>query len=1374
MVRILLSSALALAPSALTVAALNLLLGGNWREPVVETLLNTHLPWLTAAGSWIKARGEWAPNVLVWAAWTLTIFQFWSERVVFFAVSSQRFDAMKSVSDLAWAPGIISWVEAPTDASAQSFDPQDGWQRQRRALEALRLWIDTGAADGYWGHVWPRKPAPHRTTDWQPLSFALLTGANGVGKSSMALHFSKQISWGTDLSDSTVPRKMAWHDWLSAWSRTVLPWRRRRAGDPWDVGVLVPHDQAMVEALRHWEPRRPTLLLIDEPSSAATECLKILEARRHVFWHPVRVLLLDQSLPLALDPYIDSSALTSPAVVLTHGGALDLGELKFDAAAVRSMWNALCGHGSERPEDSATARKLWASDEVDLAVAVSQGNPLQVALLLDQLRRTPLSLEQWVAKACHIARAPSSVALLELEHKEVRHRLVADRARDLVDTHLGTMQRLDPSLPAMLMPALVAATVTAGLRLDDETAARVDARALNELFPSRRRVADPVWVPPVRPTIVARAFLADWIGRVAAPQARALEVARLAWRLEPEGALRGMHDRSVLPDDLQAAMREVRRTRTDQRLSLPLAQSDCIAVLCDRASTDDAVESVRALNLDDREQLLRWLRRRMEDRDRRVPEPLGAVLLALRFVAWTLSMPLVEDKEGALAWGLAQVVRWAPAMGTIQFPFARERELADALDAFLLATLPYWGDGRPQELDSWRRQMRGVGGHPALRACRRLIRESRRVESASPEAGEPATATTIASHWRLTTAFAALRAGQRGLEVASQLANRVECLATLRPEFAEHADLQKERARTWGYVIYAAARLGGERALEESRLLAERVDAIATSQPEFAAHAGLQKERAEAWGYVTYAASQLGGERALKESRSLADRVETIATLQSEFAAHTGLQEEHATAWRFVTYAASELGGERALKESRSLAERVDAIATSQPEFAAHAGLQKERTEAWRCVTYAASELGGDQALEKSRSLAERVDAIATSQPEFAAHAGLQRERAEAWRCVTYAASQLGGERALMESRSLAERLDAIATSQPEFAAHAGLQEEHATAWRFVTYAASQLGGERALKESRSLADRVETIATSQPEFAAHARLQDERVTAWRCVTYAASKLGGERALEESRLLAERVDAIATSQPEFAVHAGLQEARTTAWRCVTYAASELGGERALEESLLLADRVDAIATSQPEFAVHAGLQEERAKAWRFVTYAASQLGGERALKESRSLSDRVETIATSQPEFAAHARLQDERATAWRCVTYAASKLGGERALEESRLLAERVDAIATSQPEFAVHAGLQEARATAWRCVTYAAAQLSGERALEECRSLAARVESIVTSQPEFAAHAGLQNQCSYAWTFVADRARAENEVQVEQQARVRASRRS
>ena len=647
----------------------------------------------------------------------------------------------------------------------------------------------------------------------------------------------------------------------------------------------------MVDALRQWEPRRPTLLLIDEPSSAATGCLQMLEARRHVFWHPVRVLLLDQAFPLALEPYVEGSAPAPPTLTLTHGGALDLGELRFDAAAVRSMWNALCRQGGERPADAFTMRKLWASEDVALATVIAQGNPLQVALLLDRLWRTSLSLEQWVAKACQVDGTPSAATLLVLEYQEVRHRLVADRARDLVDTYLGTMHRLDPGLPAVLMPVVAAATITAGLRLDDDTAGRVDSRALDDLFPAangqvtrfgfrpcgRRSSRAPSWQTGSGASRLRGPERAKWPSLLGAWSPRApcagcttvacylmscRQPCEKSKELGPTGDFPCLWHRATASRCCATVRRPVTWSRAWARST---------AATGSNFSGGCAAEWKTATG--------------------RTPKPLGAVLLTLHYIAWALPLPAIRNKEDTLAWGLAQLGRWVLAMATVRVPAARERDLADALDTALLTALQHWGAEWPRQLDTWRSQMVGVGARPALRACRRLVREARRAETADPGLDEPITAATVAMRWRLAAAFATLRPGARGLESTSMLARQTERLATAQPKFLAHANLQEERARAWRHAAYAASHLGGERALEVSRSLAERVEAITTAQPEFAAHAGLQEERARAWRHTTYAASQMGGERALEVSRSLAERVEAIATAQPEFRRISGCKK---------------------------------------------------------------------------------------------------------------------------------------------------------------------------------------------------------------------------------------------------------------------------------------------------------------------------------------------------------------------------------------------------------------------------------------------------------------------------------------------------
>jgi hypothetical protein len=146
-------------------------------------------------------------------------------------------------------------------------------------------------------------------------------------------------------------------------------------------------------------------------------------------------------------------------------------------------------------------------------------------------------------------------------------------------------------------------------------------------------------------------------------------------------------------------------------------------------------------------------------------------------------------------------------------------------------------------------------------------------------------------------------------------------------------------------VVYAAGQLGGERGVELAQALAQRVEAIITAQADFAAHAGLQEQLAVVWRYATYAAAQLGGERALELSQALAQRVEAIVTAQADFAAHAGLQEQRAEAWRYAAAAACVLGGENGKRAALAAGRRVRNIALIG-HFADFSGIQDE----WQIV----------------------------------------------------------------------------------------------------------------------------------------------------------------------------------------------------------------------------------------------------------------------------------------------------------------------------------------------------------------------------------------------------------------------------------------
>lgn len=69
-------------------------------------------------------------------------------------------------------------------------------------------------------------------------------------------------------------------------------WRERQPSDPWDAGFL-PGTAAGLQALAHFEPRRPTLLVAQGLSTPALRATcALLHARQRHYRHAVRLLLV--------------------------------------------------------------------------------------------------------------------------------------------------------------------------------------------------------------------------------------------------------------------------------------------------------------------------------------------------------------------------------------------------------------------------------------------------------------------------------------------------------------------------------------------------------------------------------------------------------------------------------------------------------------------------------------------------------------------------------------------------------------------------------------------------------------------------------------------------------------------------------------------------------------------------------------------------------------------------------------------------------------------------------------------------------------------------------------------------------------------------
>ncbi|MFJ3367342.1 hypothetical protein [Pseudomonas sp. NPDC086251] len=1339
--RILVSAVLAALPAYALFALLRFisaLIDFDLVKATIETLINTHLAYLTSVSRYIEEHPTWAPTLAIWVAMTLTVFRSWSKRIEFFVASGQDFSAMQPLPGARGHDGIVPWVEVPPLAkpcdTTSALSPYKTWDDQHVALEELVTWAKQNPDTCSW-KFWPRKPSI------QPLKLALVTGANGIGKSSLGAelgnrlltdHLTNQKNTG---GAGTIHRRQL-STAVKPCLRAVLPWLR------WDVGVLTSGDLNQLTALRVWEPRRPTLLIIDEPNTKTSEVLKVLAERRHAFWYPVRVLVIDQMFPAALDDYLPSSANESTsAIPLLYSEALRLGEVHFDIRAVRAMWSALCDEQrnltTAQPRDfNAISSKLWSTDQVSLLLTQTGPNPLHIALALNELVNT----HQTVLDMCKANNNdPASAALLEevgllaMNHGDptpLCHRQISARADDLVKTYDGILLQQAPELRYEVMRAIAAATVAGGLTLPEHLSKRLKASTLEQMFPGGRYLhsSQDAWIPPVRPTVVARVFLETWINASAAPEAVASDIATTAWQHNAAGAMRALLRGHHLPGQLRNVLETAGSTQAQR---VPWAQGCCIALLNDDAPAERFVAALDRLDTEELRSFEQWLENRLSALHPQRPHPVCVLIVLSHSVARRCLETSGAPSSAELEVAFQALIHWAVlADDTSRHRLSRQRELARAT-VTLLQSVITWGEaeaqGTRQFIEPLLNEYFIKGRSVSLAICRFFTRQGKSVNHQSHHwAGDVA-----AAHGRILPYYFACYAacalgGRPALRLSKALARRIETIVATLPELAANALSQELRAGAWGCVAMAASQLGGKRALALSKRLALHVERIVTAHADFATDVQLQGMRAATWCAVTYAASELKDKQGLALSKSLARHVEAIITAHPDFVSNTRLQARRAYAWRLVMLVASDLGGKRAFMLSTVLAHHIENIVTAQSDFATDAVLQEHRARAWESVMYAASKLGGLRALALSKKLARRVETIITANVDFTADYRLQEQRAAIWRCVTYAASELEGMRALTLSKAWARRVETI-TTQTDFAFAAGMQRLRADTWRHVTFAASQLGGKRALTLAIAQAHYVESITTAQADFANDPQLQEPRAGAWASVTFAASQVAEEHALLLSKALAQRVELIATANLEFTTDGDLQLQRARAWRYVTSAASRLSGRQALKLTKSLARRVEGIVTAHADFAASPRLQEQRARAWQYVTFTASEIRGMRALTLSTILARHIETIVTAQARFAADIPLQEVLAGAWSSVTYAASQLRGKRALELSIVQAQCVESITTAQAIFAADASLQICRATAWRYVVYIASEPGIEQGYETAIKTAFLVRRIV-----------------------------------------------
>lgn len=622
-------------------------LGGVLKQiPAIATLVAAHPRWVWLVLAGIAAIGAARTPMPRWIA-THLLPEFDHDTMTPLRRSPTRTMAQSSAAQALHLPPRLS---------------DDADHPRSKVYRTLQAWVRQGGV------------TPPRWTPWAPpgaqmLSVAYVIGRAGSGKTWLTHRLGRDIGQRARFGDG--PRRVGGWTRLQVWIRTRLIVLARREDDPWDVGLLEPRPalrgrparslSAILRRLQQtWRPARPTLLILDdaEPSDIRF-ALEAVETAAPRFRHPVRLLVVSQTLP-------ESSGLRWSA---TAGLWLDSRGHPADPQPIlvsenawldRSEVESLC---DDRWFLGAAARAVQSQPARAALFAITRGNPLLVALAFE-----------WLGQGLPLATMTATTL--------IRQR--AERVSLLLkSTGMSLAQR-----SAEASVSLAGGADRDALRLASPKVEMPDAGDLKRMFPGE--VGDlSRWIPPVRPTLIASAFAEA----VAAEGASADEIVLTAARLDPAGVLRLVRRMSSSSPRLTGALQRMSEQATamlpprdladawhgvifnadpdDLFFDRPVTRSDLLALAA----------AIAALPHDDAATALDRVLAELENARAFDRRPLGLWTFVL--TAHILSAPVFADADDACDRMLASLSRLESGLRT------------------QLGPRRAW-DGAVQDFDAWR------------------------------------------------------------------------------------------------------------------------------------------------------------------------------------------------------------------------------------------------------------------------------------------------------------------------------------------------------------------------------------------------------------------------------------------------------------------------------------------------------------------------------------------------------------------------------------------------------------------------------------------------------------------------------------------------
>lgn len=1193
-------------------------------------------PWLTAAA--LGAAVGWFAGRARAEAWHDRFLAPFNDEVLQPVRTPRAFDPLRGAAGLDAVSPALPWT-LPDDGPRHEL-----WNQLTSFSRSGAEPVDT--KDG-------RRPSV-------PFGWTILMGRPGSGKSRLAVEFARHLAQRARLGGN---KKEPFRERLSRWWRIAVQLEFCRETDPWDAGWLLAGeapshlqgaypgwtarakvDPIRREALKAWRPRRPTLLLLDDPHLGdAKAVIEELEVQSRQFRHPVRLLIVNQSAPTELNLKHDrngwsvdggTQALAAP-LILDDAARFTESDIRQIVSAPGFSWN---GHPLR--------------DRVNIAdfLRVTQGNPLLVELGFRWLR--------------------SGGRLDEM----TEDRLLADR----VERILAAMQEAGLG-SAEHRRALATASLSGGVAeravLKNAFPFHETGEELVRLFPFETEMLRN-GLPPVRPELIGFAFARHvFESEENHIQKRIVE---LAWVANATGTLRaalrlgGQHhplgDRLALGPPNDAAIEPYSLAVAYIDASAILPNSDDVSQIEIAAARKRQPAALRLINKLEGQStflILAHIFGIIDSKQSNIEENgLRQIIISafdrftqaveIRSIGATVRMNNIDEWKNfwAVAFGRSE---WQ-THEVINISKMAERKNCENIAYGIGQALPLFHQIMNMNfecLDHDFRMMVAIASLLRAGPPGPIEGLALRIDSIAQGKDAPSGVWNARVDAWLFVAIACKSDAAR----ATAAAERVGAIVGSNPSWANERLMNVKRAEAW---VAAACARNQPRA---GRLdAARRVEAIIAESPSGDRDHAMQLSRAQAWMAVAYACMDdpLG-------AVSSAQQVDAIVDTVPCWARDYEMQLVRAKVWRAVIGAQIDAKNQ---KDAIFFLNKVEEILSLDDSWRKDFNLNFELLAAltnFACLHHNE---------EKLRELLSRANDIISLESSWLEERSMNMEYADIAARLVYSLKEdrLGAERAAKEVEAIVRPLLLIdpACESRRFLARS---------WRIVAYA--RRNDPDACMEA---ARWVDAVVQEHPQGMADEELAFEVAHAWRCVAAARPPNAGR-----AELAADRVDKAARASDAWALKKRFQIERAEAWDSV---AEAYALEGKLEQARACALRVEEATTRNPDWLTDLEMQVWHVRAWSLVAMAASPRPNEAA-----SAALKTDEIASRVLAWKREHRIQCMRAEAWRFVAYAY-----QEDLANARRAAERVDEVASADDSWATDRDMQLTRSNAWRHVAFAA----------------------------------------------------------------------